>query len=155
MNEASLRHISRFDEPVYLHQVVERRGETLTRHNDLHEALVTARHQLNSRSTLNPSVQLATSMSSNALLQPSFQPAYESPAQWRVHFHVPVFIEQTEHFSTTQANLSQVLKLQQQSGFCRHLEVETYTWDVLPEVYRQESVSSAIARELKWVQERL
>lgn len=155
VNEASIRQISHFDEPVYLHQVVEKRDDTLTRYNDLHEAMVAARYRLNSRSTLDPALQLAMSSGANALSQPGFQPIVESPAQWRVHFHVPVFIEHTEYFSTTQANLKQVLKLQQQSGFCRHLEVETYTWDVLPEAYRQESVSSAIARELNWVQERL
>lgn len=155
VNEASMRHISRFDEPVYLHQVVESQGDTLTRYNDLHAALAAARHRLNARSTLDPALQLAMSVGANALAQPSFQPINESPARWRVHFHVPVFIEQAEHFSTTQASLSQVLKLQQQSGFCRHLEVETYTWDVLPEAYRQESVSSAIARELHWVRDRL
>jgi len=155
VNEASMRQISRFDEPVYLHQVVEKRDNTLTRYNDLHEALAAARYRLNSRSTLDPALQLAMSGGTHALSQSSFHPINETPAQWRVHFHVPVFIEQAEHFSTTQGNLSQVLKLQQQSGFCRHLEVETYTWDVLPEAYRQQSVSSAIARELIWVQERL
>ena len=155
VNEASMRHISRLDEPVYLHQVVERRGDTLTRYNDLHSALAAARYRLDVRSTLDPSLQLAMSIGANALSQPSFQPISEPPARWRVHFHVPVFIEQAEHFSTTQASLTQVLKLQQQSGFCRHLEVETYAWDVLPETFRQESVSSAIAREINWVRDRL
>ena len=155
VNEASIRHISRFDEPVYLHQVVEQRGETLTRYNDLHEALAAARYRLNARSTLDPALQMAMSVGANALSLPAFQPIHEAAAQWRVHFHVPVFIEQAEHFSTTQATLAQVLKLQQQSGFCRHLEVETYTWDVLPDAYRQVSVSTAIARELEWVRERL
>jgi signal transduction histidine kinase len=36
-----------------------------------------------------------------------------------------------------------------------HLEVETYTWDVLPERYRAVPVSTAIARELKFVVEQL
>ena len=36
-----------------------------------------------------------------------------------------------------------------------HLEVETYTWDVLPPEYRDEPVVDAIARELRWVLERL
>ena len=37
----------------------------------------------------------------------------------------------------------------------RHLEVETYTWDALPERYRQVDVASAVARELGWVTEQL
>jgi hypothetical protein len=36
-----------------------------------------------------------------------------------------------------------------------HLEVETYTWDVLPAAYRGEPVATAVARELAWVRERL
>lgn len=155
INEASLRHLSRFDEPVYLHQVVEQCGDTLTRYNDLHEALTAARYRLEARSTLDPALQFAMSIGANALAQPGFLPINETPPRWRVHFHVPVFIDHTEHFSTTQESLAQLLKLQKQSGFCRHLEVETYTWDVLPEAYRQQSVSSAIARELNWVRDRL
>ncbi len=36
-----------------------------------------------------------------------------------------------------------------------HLEVETCTWDVLPEEYRGEDIVTAVARELHWVMERL
>ena len=155
VNEASLRHLARFDEPVYLHQVVEKRGEHFTRYNDVRAAVAACRHRLEARSTLDPALQMAI----NSSLAPSsptrFDPISEPDTQWRVHYHVPVFIEKTEHFSTTQSTLSQVLQLQKLSGFCRHLEVETYTWDVLPENYRQEPVSDAIARELSWVCERL
>ena len=155
VNEASLRHLARFDEPVYLHQVVEKRGEHFTRYNDVRAAVAACRHRLEARSTLDPALQMAIN-SSNAPSSPTrFDPISEPDTQWRVHYHVPVFIEKTEHFSTTQSTLSQVLQLQKLSGFCRHIEVETYTWDVLPENYRQEPVSDAIARELSWVCERL
>ena len=33
----------------------------------------------------------------------------------------------------------------------QHLEIETYTWDVLPAEYRSEGVTNAIAREIEWV----
>jgi ABC-type amino acid transport substrate-binding protein len=36
-----------------------------------------------------------------------------------------------------------------------HLEVETYTWDVLPPALRSENVDDAIAREMTWTLERL
>ena len=36
-----------------------------------------------------------------------------------------------------------------------HLEVETYTWDVLPAEYRNVPVSEAIAREMAWVRDQL
>jgi hypothetical protein len=35
------------------------------------------------------------------------------------------------------------------------LEVETYTWDVLPAEYRTTDVSTAIARELSWVRDQI
>lgn len=159
VNEASMRHLSRFDEPVYLHQVVEKRGDALTRYTDVRAAIAAMRHRLESRSTLDPCLQIAIDAvpgaDSSALALSLFQPVEEPETQWRVHFHVPVFIEQAEHFSTTQSTLAHVLQLQSLSGFCRHLEVETYTWDVLPENYRQQTVSEAIARELNWVRERL
>ena len=155
VNEASLRHLARFDEPVYLHQVVEKRGDQFTRYNDVRAAVAACRHRLEVRSTLDPALQMAINASSAPSSQTRFAPISEPDTHWRVHYHVPVFIERTEHFSTTQSTLSQVLQLQKLSGFCRHLEVETYTWDVLPENYRQEPVSNAIARELSWVCDRL
>ena len=76
-------------------------------------------------------------------------------AEWRVHFHVPIFLEQLQDFSTTQAFLGEILALHRRAPISSHLEVETYTWDVLPERYRQVDVASAIARELGWVVEQL
>lgn len=76
-------------------------------------------------------------------------------AEWRVHFHVPVFLEQMAHFGTTQAFLAEILQLHRADPISPHLEVETYTWDVLPESYRNVDLSSAIARELAWVKGQL
>jgi len=76
-------------------------------------------------------------------------------AELRVHFHVPVFLEHMAHFGTTQAFLAEILALHRADPISRHLEVETYTWDVLPPSYRSADLSSAIARELNWVKARL
>lgn len=76
-------------------------------------------------------------------------------AEWRVHFHVPVFLEQMAHFGTTQAFLAEILALHRADPISPHLEVETYTWDVLPPSYRSADLSSAIARELNWVKAQL
>jgi sugar phosphate isomerase/epimerase len=76
-------------------------------------------------------------------------------AEWRVHFHVPVFLERMTHFDTTQAFLAEILALHRVEPISAHLEVETYTWDVLPESYRNVDLSSAIARELNWVKGQL
>ncbi|MGH6924412.1 MAG: metabolite traffic protein EboE [Propylenella sp.] len=75
--------------------------------------------------------------------------------EWRIHFHVPIFLAEMKHFATTQDFLSEILALHRETPISDHLEVETYTWDVLPERYRGVPVSLAIARELKWVLDRL
>ena len=57
--------------------------------------------------------------------------------------------------ATTQDYVTEVLSLLQKNGACRYLEVETYTWDVLPPEFRAEDKCAAIARELSWVRSRL
>lgn len=79
----------------------------------------------------------------------------ELGSEWRVHFHVPVFLETMGAFGTTQHFLRAILALHEEQKISDHLEVETYTWDVLPETYRGEPMPSAIARELRWVLEQL
>lgn len=76
-------------------------------------------------------------------------------AEWRVHFHVPVFLQALADLETTQPYLACVLDLLKQQDICPYVEVETYTWDVLPAEYRTTDASVAIARELAWVRERL
>jgi hypothetical protein len=76
-------------------------------------------------------------------------------SEWRVHFHVPIFLERMEHFDTTQAFLAEILALHRAAPISRHLEVETYTWDVLPAAYRGVPLAAAIARELNWVKAQL
>ncbi len=75
--------------------------------------------------------------------------------EWRIHFHVPIFLEEMQDFGTTQGFLREILALHRAEPVTDQLEVETYTWDVLPERYRQAEVGAAIARELNWVQEQL
>ena len=45
--------------------------------------------------------------------------------------------------------------MQRASAISAHLEVETYTWDVLPEAFRSGTVDEAVARELSWVRAEL
>lgn len=72
--------------------------------------------------------------------------------EWRVHFHVPVFLENLAQFSSTQSFVRELLALHKRQPVTPHLEVETYTWSVLPARYRTAPVEDAIARELQWVQ---
>jgi hypothetical protein len=69
-------------------------------------------------------------------------------AQWRVHFHVPVFEARLGPFSSTQDELIELIS--EAPELAPHLEVETYTFDVLPQEYRVGSVTQAVARELAW-----
>jgi len=75
--------------------------------------------------------------------------------EWRVHFHVPVFIDDLGAFSSTRNFLQDILALHRQNPISPHLEIETYTWDVLPVDLRGESVDQDITREMHWVLEQL
>ena len=72
--------------------------------------------------------------------------------EWRVHFHMPLFAEGYEGLSTTQAETREVLRLLRKRGFTRHLELETYTWEVLPPAMQLDIVDS-LEREYAWTLE--
>jgi hypothetical protein len=124
-----LRALARFAEGVYLHQVVIRRGDVLDRVLDLPEAL--ARHDAG-----------AVGFGGYG-------------DEWRVHFHVPVFRSALGPFENTGEFLRAILARAAQRPFTSHLEVETYTFDVLPEEFRGEPVADAVARELAFTLEAL
>lgn len=70
--------------------------------------------------------------------------------EWRAHFHVPVFTGNPGILSTTRDEIIEVLNLQMIQPFTQHLEVETYTWEVLPGDLRL-PLKDSISRELQWV----
>lgn len=74
--------------------------------------------------------------------------------EWRAHFHVPVFIRELGLLQSTQEDISEVLKIQKNRSFTEHMEVETYTWEVLPEELKV-PIGESIVRELNWVKELL
>ena len=75
--------------------------------------------------------------------------------EWRVHFHVPIFLENYGTFQSTQEDIVEVLKLvKADPSITQHLEVETYTWEVLPEDTHL-TLGEAISRELAWVREQI
>jgi hypothetical protein len=76
----------------------------------------------------------------------------EGACEWRVHFHVPVFLEELDGFSSTQTFVRRALALEKERTSSPHLEVETYTWSVLPAHVREVPIEDAIARELRWVE---
>jgi sugar phosphate isomerase/epimerase len=70
---------------------------------------------------------------------------------WRVHFHVPLHAEPDSPLTSTTDVLTEVLRAVPAD---RTIEVETYTWNVLPDRHRQDLVDG-IAAELAWADGRL
>jgi sugar phosphate isomerase/epimerase len=75
--------------------------------------------------------------------------------EWRIHCHVPVFLKELDTLATTQDVLVSTLAALREDGFTRHLEVETYTWDVLPDRLKTRSKADDIAREITFCREEL
>lgn len=115
-----LAAFSSFNEPVYLHQVIARKTDN---------SLVHYRDL------------------GDALQQQSAMP---DVAEWRAHYHVPIFIQNYGVLQSTQDDIVKVLNLQSGSFFTFHLEIETYTWEVLPEEMRL-PIDESIIREMEWV----
>lgn len=70
--------------------------------------------------------------------------------EWRTHFHVPIFIDRYQAFQSTQADITNFLTALAHNPGCTHLEIETYTWDVLPPEMKLDMLTS-IQREYEWV----
>jgi hypothetical protein len=76
--------------------------------------------------------------------------------EWRIHFHVPLHATRLTHGETTFAHLLGLLDiLADQPGLCSHLEMETYTWEVLPRELRAPSVVEQLVREYDWCLDQL
>jgi sugar phosphate isomerase/epimerase len=111
--------LARYAEPRYLHQTFARLADgCVIRHLDLSEQLA-----------LQPTGVLA-----------------EAEA-WRVHFHVPVDAARLGPLGTTREELRQALETVAVLETTPDLEVETYTWEVLPGRERSD-LADGLAREL-------
>ena len=129
MTTDALKRLADFAEPVYLHQVKALRTDgKIDSFPDLPAALAAACDKS------------------------------DCWRQWRVHFHLPLFFKGNEDFTSTAKDLSngnvktggrfaQVLT----SGITQHLEIETYTYNVLPERIRGGNIVEDIVREYQWV----
>lgn len=72
----------------------------------------------------------------------------------RSHFHVPIFLKDYGLLQSTQDQIEKVLDYLKENFVSNHIEVETYTWDVLPEKLKV-PITESIARELNWMKSRL
>lgn len=78
---------------------------------------------------------------------------------WRVHFHVPVHADPQEPLTNSRDDLRASLRalLGGATARVRHLEVETYTWSVLPDgaPADDDALAAGLAAELAWVRDEL
>jgi sugar phosphate isomerase/epimerase len=123
MTRDHLADLKRFDDGVYLHQVVVRNGG-FHRFLDLPDAFAAFR-------------------------------AGGAEGEWRIHCHVPIFMSDFGNVRSTQDALIPLLRDLRDEFFSPHLEVETYTWDVLPNELKAGAKAQDIVRELQFVQEGL
>lgn len=73
---------------------------------------------------------------------------------WRVHFHLPLFVSEYGDARSTRDQTEALLKLAQRKGITRHLEIETYTWEILPPALKRDLIESLV-EEYRWVLDRL
>ncbi len=119
----TLDGLAGFAEDIYFHQVVARDVDgLLTRHRDLPDAL-------------NAAARGETT----------------DDNEWRIHFHVPLHCPPTALYGTTADQLQCVIEtLAANPAMCSHIEMETYTWEVLPNEMKQRDVVDQLAGEYDW-----
>lgn len=103
-NEEARKALATFVEPRYLHQTIAR--------------------------SVDGRIHRLTDLTEEAALYPQFE--FATADEWRVHFHVPVNAESLGPLGTTRPDLRRALAAVRDLDYAPHLEVETYTWQVLP-----------------------
>jgi hypothetical protein len=114
-----------FTDTIYLSQTTESRNGELTRFLNLSDAIAAWRSDPTGR------------------------------REWRTHFHVPVFLDDLGEFRTTRPGIEAALLVHAETPLSDHLEIETYTWDVLPAHLKTGDVTDYVSRELEWLRDAL
>jgi len=71
--------------------------------------------------------------------------------EWRIHFHVPLHASPGNGLGDTRGHVTDTLNwLAENPHACRHLEMETYTWEVLPDEMRSLNVVDQVIKEYDW-----
>jgi sugar phosphate isomerase/epimerase len=84
-------------------------------------------------------------------LAPALENIFTTEArEWRMHFHVPLFTENYNGVSSTGEDIRKTFDHLKKNKFTSHLEIETYTWDILPETMKLD-LADSIEREYRWV----
>jgi sugar phosphate isomerase/epimerase len=123
VTQEDVDRLKRFAGTIYLTQTVERRDGGITRYLNMEDAFA----------------------------------AWEAdtdggPREWRIHFHVPIFLERLGELQTTRGSTAEALALHKAAPLSRHVEIETYTFDVLPEEFKTGDIVEYVSREIEWAQ---
>ena len=115
--------LAAFADDIYFHQVIERQPDgTLQRYRDLDVALT-----------------------QNSKLETQDYP------EWRIHFHIPLHSQPTPLFDNTSDHILGLLRvLKGDPNLCSHLEMETYTWEVMPPDMKNRDVVEQLVSEYDW-----
>jgi sugar phosphate isomerase/epimerase len=70
--------------------------------------------------------------------------------EWRVHFHVPIYLQRFGYLDALQQHILDCLRFVAAHGTTDHFEVETYAWGVLPVELQQPDLAAGIADEMAW-----
>jgi len=117
----SVAELEKFTETIYLSQTTERLDGKLTRFLNLSDAIE------------------------------AWNAAPGGSREWRTHFHVPVFLDNLGPFGTTRFGIEHALRMHAATPLSDHLEIETYTWDVLPARLKTGDITEYVSREIEWV----
>jgi hypothetical protein len=125
VTDEAVQALEKFTDTIYLSQTTERRDGELTRYLNLGDAIA------------------------------AWEKDPGGAREWRTHFHVPVFLNEIGGFRTTRGNIEAALDMHIKTPLSDHLEIETYTWDVLPDELKTGDITDYISRELEWVRDTL
>lgn len=110
-NPEGITQLKRFQENVYLHQIIGKKGTQRRIVKDLEDFFEN--------------------------VYPQAKSDWSTMDAWRIHFHVPLFHPGTPNLQTTQQDLEEALQIILQEEMASHFEIETYTWDVIPKAERE------------------
>jgi len=125
VTDETIEALQRFAKTVYLSQTVEKKNGKITKFLNLEDAFAARK-------------------------------ADPGPREWRTHFHVPVFLDDLGGvLGTTRFALEAALKMHKEKPLSGQLEIETYTWDVLPDHLKTGDIVDYVCREIEWVRGQL
>jgi len=154
------RALVSFVEPVYFHQVIAKwpnHAPVVNWNKDGLPEMQTTNDSapravaIDLRITRTKDLDLALTQATNLDNLPDDQ-----LPEWRIHFHIPLHARPTEVFDTTTHQILGVIDLLAENpNLCHHIEMETYTWEVLPGPLKNRNVVDQLADEYAWTLDKL